>query len=242
MASYWETVTVDGQNMATYLSVPEGDGPFPAVVLPPHNGGVDSWHHDLTRRMAEAGFVTACLDLYYRDPVDSTESGRDRFNRLRSDNVIKDVRATVEFLKSYPGVDGDRLGVIGWCGGGQVAYMVATAIPEFKAACLYHPGHLFDTWADGAVCFDRSADLKCPLLAHFGEHGTAIPMKDVARLDAELTRLGKSHEFYTYPYATTGFMAYHRTEIYHAPSDRASWPRTVAFFEKYLGKVQAGAA
>ena len=41
MASFWESINVDGEDMKLYVSVPDGKGPFPAVVVIQHQGGVD---------------------------------------------------------------------------------------------------------------------------------------------------------------------------------------------------------
>jgi carboxymethylenebutenolidase len=60
------------------------------------------------------------------------------------------------------------------------------------------------------------------------------------QLDAELTRHGKVHEFYSYPGAGHAFMN-RRGERYRADADHDSWPKTLAFFAKHLGKVAAAA-
>jgi carboxymethylenebutenolidase len=58
------------------------------------------------------------------------------------------------------------------------------------------------------------------------------------KLDAELTQRGKVHEFHSYPGANHAFMNA-RGERYHAAAAQDSWPKTLAFFDKYLGKVPA---
>ena len=66
-------------------------------------------------------------------------------------------------------------------------------------------------------------------------------LEEIARLmldDAELTKHGKVHEFHSYPGANHAFMNA-RVERYHAEPAQDSWPKTLAFFEKYLGKVSA---
>ena len=233
MPNSWESVQVDGNEMAIYLTIPEGDGPFPAVVVAPHNGGVDSWYQDMTRRMTESGYVAACPEVYHRDPTDCTDNGSTRWARLRSDGLTSDIAATVAFLKAHASVDGGRLGVIGYCGGGQITYLVAATIPEFKAACIYHSGNIPDPWADGRSSFDFTANI-CPLLGQFGDEDQNPTLEQVNRIDAELTKLGKPHEFHTYPHTAHGFMAYHQLHLYNATADRTSWPRTLEFFDRYL--------
>jgi carboxymethylenebutenolidase len=56
------------------------------------------------------------------------------------------------------------------------------------------------------------------------------------KLDAELTKHGKMHEFHSYPGAGHAFMN-RRGERYRADADRDSWPKTLAFFAKYLNRA-----
>lgn len=66
MASFWDSVKVDGADMRLYVSVPDGTGPFPAVVVIQHQGGVDEFMEEMTQRIASAGYLGVCPDLYHR--------------------------------------------------------------------------------------------------------------------------------------------------------------------------------
>jgi dienelactone hydrolase family protein len=57
MASFWESTKVDGADMRLYVSVPGGAGPFPAVVVIQHQGGVDEFMEEMTQRVASAGYA-----------------------------------------------------------------------------------------------------------------------------------------------------------------------------------------
>jgi carboxymethylenebutenolidase len=70
MASFWDPVRVDGQEMRVYVSVPDGKGPFPAIVVIQHQGGVDGFVEEMTERVANAGYVGAAPELYHRDGPD----------------------------------------------------------------------------------------------------------------------------------------------------------------------------
>ncbi len=117
MASFWESIQVDGAGMRLYTSVPEGTGPFPAVVVIQHQGGVDDFVQEMTQRLASAGYAAVAPELYHRDGPDCQDDGPTRRARLLDVNVIKDVNATVDFLTSHRLVDGERLGIIGFCMG-----------------------------------------------------------------------------------------------------------------------------
>jgi carboxymethylenebutenolidase len=226
--------------MRLYVGVPEGTGPFPGIVVIQHQGGVDDFVEEMTQRIASAGYVGVAPDLYHRDGPNCQDDGPTRRARLRDVTVIKDVNATVDFLKGHSLVDGERLGIVGFCMGGRVAYLMAAANPSFKAAAAYYGGNIMVPWGEGLAPFDRTAEIHCPLIGLFGEEDANPSSADMRKLDAELTRHGKVHEFYSYPGANHAFMN-RRGARYHAEADRDSWPKTLAFFNKYLGKVAVAA-
>ena len=66
MPSFWETIDVNGIEMNTYVSVPEGDGPFPAVVVAHHAPGVDKFMQDITNKLSSSGYAAVAPDLFHR--------------------------------------------------------------------------------------------------------------------------------------------------------------------------------
>jgi carboxymethylenebutenolidase len=234
VATSWATARVDGQAMRIYTSVPEGKGPFPAIVVIQHQGGVDEFVQEMTERVASAGYAGAAPDLYHRDGPDCRDDGPTRRARLLDANVMKDVNATVDFLRGHASVDARRLGIVGFCMGGRVAYLMAAAQPAFKAAVDYYGGNVMVPWGEGPAPFERTAEIHCPLMGFFGEEDANPSPADMRKLDAELTRCGKAHEFHSYPGANHAFMN-RRGARYHAQADRDSWPKALAFFEKHLG-------
>lgn len=201
MASFRDSVSVDGEAMNLYVSVPDGKGPFPAIVVIQHQGGVDGFIEEMTERVASAGYAGAAPDLYHRDGPECRDDGPTRRARLRDVPLIKDVNATVDFLKGQRAVDGNRLGIVGFCMGGRVAYLMAAAQPAFKAAADDYGGNIMVPWGDGPSPFDRTAEISCPLIGLFGEEDGNPSPADLRTLDAELRRHGKAHEFSSYPVA-----------------------------------------
>ena len=238
MASLWDSVKVDGADMRLYVSVPDGTGPFPAVVVIQHQGGVDEFMEEMTQRIASAGYLGVCPDLYHRDGPDCTDDGPTRRARLQDVTVIKDVNATVDFLHGHRLVNGESVGIVGFCMGGRVAYLMAAANPSLKAAVAYYGGNIMVPWGAGPSPFDRTGEIHCPLLGLFGEDDANPSPADMRKLDAELARLGKVHEFHSYPGADHAFMN-RRGDRYRADADRDSWPKTLAFFAKHLTRVAA---
>ncbi len=227
------TIPVATQSMALHTAWPDGAGPFPAIVVIQHAPGVDTFLHSISERLAEAGYAAAALDLYHR--LDARLDGMQKMKLLRDREVEADVAATVDWLRSHPAVDRQRLGITGFCMGGRVVYLSAAANPHFKAAVVYYGGNIMIPWGEGVPApFARTAEIRCPLLFHFGAEDTNPSPEDMRRLDAELTRHGKAHEFHVYPNAAHAFMNFTNAKLYREEAARLSWPRTLDFFARHL--------
>ena len=232
MSSSWENVKVDGANMRTYVSVPEGSSKSPAIVVVQGQTGVDDFVQ-FTQMVASEGFVGAAPDLYHRDPADCKDDAPTRRMRLTDKTVIADINATIEHLKSHPAVDSARIGIVGFCMGGRAVYLMSAVNADLKAGVMYYGGDPFHAWGDGPSPFERTAQIHCPIMGHFGEDDKNPSPADMRKLDAEMTRLGKAHEFHSYANAAHAFANF-GSPAYREPAATASWPRTFGFFTKHL--------
>jgi carboxymethylenebutenolidase len=230
----WETVTVDESQMGLYVCQPDGAGPFPAVVVIQNQAGVGEFTQEMTQRVAEAGYVGVAPELYHREGPTLTEAEiASRKNTRRDAAVIKDVNAAVDFLRSCSFVDAGKLGIVGFCMGGRVSFMMAAANPAFGAAVDYYGGGKYTAWGDGPTPASRAGELHCPLQGHFGELDKNPSPAEMRRLDLELSRLGKPHEFYFYDGAPHGFNR-KGWNGYKPEADAVSWSRTLNFFGAHL--------
>ena len=169
MPSLTESIKVGNQDMALYVAVPSGTGPFPAIVVIQHGNGVDTFVRTMVDRLATAGYAAVAPDLYHR-----LEPGVERTIRQLTDlEVIADVQATVDFLQHQNAIERVSLGITGFCMGGRVTYLMAAALPQFKAAVAYYGGNIMVPWGEGVVApFARTSEMRCPLMFHFGEEDT----------------------------------------------------------------------
>jgi len=232
----WESVTVDNSPMRLYLCQPENTGPVPTIVVIQNQDGVAEFTQEMTRRVAEAGYVGIAPDLYHRNTPEISADRQKRTANRRDQSVIKDVNAAVDFLAGCATADVGRLGIVGFCMGGRVAFLMAAANPMFRAAVDYYGGGVYKAWGDGPAPSDRSAQISCPVQGHFGELDKSPTPDEMRRLDGELTRLGKAHEFYFYPGAGHAFNR-RGWDGYRPDADAVSWPRTLDFFRKHLVEV-----
>jgi carboxymethylenebutenolidase len=233
MPNRWDNVSTSDGEMRCYLSTPPGAGPFPAVITIQHAGGVDDFVQRMSDRLAEAGFAALAPDLYHREDPDNSDDPLTRMGRLRDRNVIADVRAAVDHAQALPEVDPDRIGITGFCMGGRVTYLMCAGDERFKAGVVFYGGNIMVPWGEGPPPFDLSGRIACPLLGLFGEDDPNPNPSDVSRIDAELTKLGKQHEFHSYPGAGHAFMNEDRPS-YREETAKDAWTRCIAWFGRYL--------
>jgi carboxymethylenebutenolidase len=235
MKTSWESVTVDGSPMGMYVAQPDGSQPVPAILVIQNQDGVKDFTQEMTRRVAEAGFVGIAPQLYHREGEPATPERTASIKDTRRDmNVINDLNATINFLKGCANVDSSRLGIVGFCMGGRIAVLGAAATPWFKAAVDFYGGGCYQQWGDRPGPATLAANISCPIQGHFGELDKNPPPDEMRKFDAELTQLGKPHEFFFYPDSPHGF---NRSgwKGYRPEHDATSWARALEFFRKHLG-------
>lgn len=236
MAVGWENIQVDGKDMRVYVGVPERAGPHPGIVIAQHGPGVDAQIQDAVHRLHREGYVAAAPELFHRQAPDVDPSKRTSL--LRDDEIIADINATVARLKRMP-MTVAPLGIVGFCMGGRVVYLMACVNPEFRAAAVFYGGNIFKALGEGPSPFERSAGIRCPVIGFFGAEDANPSPDDVKKIDAELTRLGKWHEFHAYNNAGHAFQNFVNAERYRERAARASWTEMLAFFTEYLKRGTA---
>lgn len=227
-----DRVDVEDVAMGICYAMPEGTGPFPAMVVMFHRGGFDDFTKKILDDLAEAGYAAAAPDLYHWPPVAEVPS-ENPFPR--DSEIAKDVAATLEWLGKKPEIDMDRVGIIGHCMGGRMAFFGASVNPAIKAAVIYYSGNMFVPWSDdGPAPFDLLKDLKGPVIGFFGNDDKNPSPEDVDKIDAELTRLGVEHSFHRYDGAGHAFQNFLGSERYREAATADSWPKGVAFLDRTL--------
>lgn len=230
----------DGDAIRAYASIPRGSGPFPALVLIPDVRGLAEHYRDVGRRFAAEGFFTFVIDLYSREgpPALPDMAAVLRWiEELPDPRVLADLGGAVQYLAARSDVRADRIGITGFCMGGQYALLAACTV-DGLAACvswygmLRYAGH---SAAKPASPLELAAGLRCPYLGLFGEDDAIIPLADVDELRAALQSGGQPHEIIVYPGAGHAFFNDTRPDTYRPAVAAAAWPRAVAFLHQHLG-------
>jgi carboxymethylenebutenolidase len=126
------------------------------------------------------------------------------------------------------------VGITGFCMGGRVSYLMATANSEIKACTVFYGGNIMKQWGSLPAPFDRTKDVGYPVIGFFGNEDTNPSPEDVNKIDAELTRLGKPHEFHRYNGAGHAFQNFLDAARYRERAARGSWSEMLAFFAQHL--------
>ena len=226
-----ETIEVPG-GMPAFVARPE-DGPRPAVLVIQEAFGLNGHIRDITRRIAAEGYVALAPDLYWRGGKGRIVAYEDLgeairiMQTLRDPEVVTDVGSAIAYLEKQPFARADRIGITGFCMGGRVSYLVACELPDkIRAAAPFY---------GGGIPIDRTAKLKAPVLAFFGESDGFIPLEFVEQLRREAAKQKKQVEIVVYPGAGHGFFCNERSS-YDPAAAADAWERLKKFLAAHLGK------
>jgi carboxymethylenebutenolidase len=224
-----------------YLAMPAGEGEFPGVIVIQEIFGVNAHIREVTERIAKEGYVAIAPAIYQRlapgfetgyTPED-IKIGRQYKELTKASELLGDIQATINYLKSLPQVKKDGFGCIGFCFGGHVAYLAAT-LPDIKAtASFYGAGITTSTPGGGEPTITRTKDIKGTLYAFFGMVDASIPAPQVDQIETELTKHQIPHRVFRYDGVDHGFFCDHRGS-YDATAAAAAWTQVQQLFETTL--------
>ena len=208
-----------------YLALPaKRSGRLPGILVVHENRGLNPHIEDVARRIALEQYVAFAPDALTPlggYPGDE-DKARELFAKLDQDKTRQDFVAAVAFLTKRPECTG-KVGVVGFCYGGGIANLLATRIPELRAAVPFYGNQ---------PPAEDVAKIKAPLLVHYAENddriNAGIPAFKAA-LDANHVR----YEMFTYPGTQHGFNN-DTTPRYDKAAAALAWQRTMDFFKKNL--------
>ncbi len=212
-----------------YLARPAaGDGPAPAVLVVHENKGLVPYVRDVVRRLAAHGYVAVAPDLLSRvggtgsfaDPADLAAA----LKEIPGDDVVADVRATLDHVAARDDVSGDRLGIMGFCYGGGVAWRVLTVEPRLRAGVPFY----------GPTPDARAVpQIQAPVLAVFGELDERITSQLPAIRELMATH-DKAFQALVCQGAPHAFHNDTNPERYHPTAAREAWRAALGHLDANL--------
>ncbi|HWS86318.1 MAG TPA: dienelactone hydrolase family protein [Pyrinomonadaceae bacterium] len=217
----------DGGTARGYLSVPEG-GRGPGVVVIQEWWGLVPHIKDVADRFAAAGFVALAPDLYHGDVARSPDEAGKMMMALNIAQTERDLRGAVQHLLDHEATEGDRVGTVGFCMGGQLSLYAASKNERIGACVVFYGIH-----PKVEPDFDN---LRAPVLGLFAEKDSFVTPEVVHKLEEKLREHGKEVETHIYPGTDHAFFNDTRPEVYDAEAAADAWRRTIEFFREHLGK------
>jgi carboxymethylenebutenolidase len=221
MSEFTTLMARDGHEFNAWLAPPAGK-PRGAVVVIQEIFGVNAHIRAVTDGYAAAGYVAIApalfdrvrkgIDLGYTP--DTMKEGFGYVQQLQPEKTLLDLAACIAVVKHA-----GRVGVVGFCWGGKMAYVSACELPVACGVAYY----------GGGIAKELSRTPKCPMLYHFGGKDAHIPASDVEQIRAADSR----GTFYIYPEADHGFNCDMRAS-FNAAAAQLARQRTLAFLAQHL--------
>lgn len=223
----------DNKTFSGYLALPPS-GSGPGLLLLQEIWGVNEHIRTVAEQYALSGFVVLAPDVFWRldERVDlnydeaGTEQAFDYMKRLDKDQAADDLAAAVQVLKARPEVTG-KVGVMGYCMGGMLAYRTAAASDDIAAAVCYYGGGIADQ-------LSHAPEVTAPIMFHHGVVDDHIPFETAVSAVKAAFSVHPQALFYDYPQAGHGFNCWGRPSMYHQPSATLAQGRTLTFLADHL--------
>jgi len=221
---------LDGDAETTgYLAVPEGEGPFPALVIIHEWNGLVDRVREVADDFAAEGYVTLAADLYGGEVGGSSEENIALMNAATEDMraVVANLNSAVALLRARSDVTG-RVGAMGWCFGGGIALSFGLDGDKHEATAIFY-GRLVD---DPAVLAGMDHEV-------YGTFASLDPGPSPEQVDAFETALraaGIENDLHIYDDVNHGFwLRIDQDMDARAEAGLDAWSRLKAYLERTLG-------
>ena len=232
-AIYAEMLTISGSGpLYAYQARPRDFSKrYPAVLVIHENQGITDYIKDVTRRVAKAGYVGIAVDLLSRQGGTSQfpdpASAMAAYNRTTTEERRADMLSALLTIQSQSYVQGDRLGVVGFCAGGGNVLDLAANTDQLSAAVVFYG------FAPNPI--DPLANITAPLLGIFPELDKATTGSLPALMNILLTG---NKRYALHVYENTNHAFHNDTSPRYDPTAACdAWSKTLTFFDEHLNRT-----
>jgi carboxymethylenebutenolidase len=220
----------NGGTASGYLGLPSG-GSGPGVVVIQEWWGLDPAIKGVVDRLAGEGFVALAPDLYHGELAghDEMDKAAQLMQAMPPDRAGRDMSGAVDYVAGHDAVTSNGVGVLGFCMGGMLAFILAANRGDkVKAAVAFYgfpQGDMEPDWTK----------LSAPVLAHMAETDDFFGPEAARALEAKLKGMGKDVNFTIHPGSSHAFMAEHNALGTYDPELAAElWPGVIGFLGEKL--------
>ncbi|MGE4064945.1 MAG: dienelactone hydrolase family protein [Rhodospirillaceae bacterium] len=233
-----EKIKVADGMIPGYCAYPEGQGPFPTVLVVQEIFGVHEHIKDICRRLAKAGYFAVAPELYARQgdvsKLRSIDEIRPIVSKVPDAQVMSDLDATAAWAANTGAADTKRLGITGFCWGGRIVWLYAAHNPNLGAGVAWYgrlTGDVNPLQPKNPI--DVVSELQAPVLGLYASNDAGIPLEAVNKMKVALKQAGKRREsvILVYPETEHGFHADYRP-TYNEQAAVDGWNRLITHFRK----------
>jgi len=218
-------------NMASGYLVKPPSGSGPGVMVIQEWWGLDSATKEMADRLGAAGFVALAPDLYHGELAghDEMDKAGKLMQSLPPDRAGRDMSGAVDYLASHSAVTSEGIGVVGFCMGGMLAFIIAANRPDkVKAVVAFYGFPQGDAEPDWS-------NLTASIRGHMAEHDDFFPPAAARALEAKLQGMGKDVSITVHPGTGHAFMAPHNAlGTLNAALAAQIWPLVTSFLHDTL--------
>lgn len=223
MAGRMVEFATNGTTTAGYLATPAA-GKGPGVIVIQEWWGLVQHIKNVCDRLAAEGFSALSPDMYHGQSATEPDAAGKLMMALSIAQAERDLRGAVAYLAGHSSTV--RLGVVGFCMGGQLALLAATLNPAIGACVNFYGIH-------PSVRPDYSS-LSGPVLGLFAERDRFVTPADARALDVAIKGVGRSCEIHIYPAVDHAFFNDERPDVYDKAAAADAWRRTITMFRTHL--------
>lgn len=215
----------NGNTVQGYLAK-SAAGSGPGVIVLQEWWGLVGHIKDVVDRFAEEGFTALAPDLYGGESTDDPDTAGKLMMALNMAETEKVLRGAVGRLLADEATSSSKVGIVGFCMGGQLS-LYAACVNEKIGACV-------DYYGIHPNVNPQLENLNGPMLGFFAEHDAYANAETVNALSEKLRAVNKQHEFTTYPGTNHAFFNNDRSQVYNQNAAEDSWKKMVSFFRANL--------
>ena len=177
---------VNGDGAYAFLAEPDDNARHPGMVLIQEWYGIEPHIRDLAQKLAAEGFVVAVPDLYHGKIATEPNDAQKMIMMIAGniDKAAREIIGALDTVKAMPNVEPKKPGLIGFCVGGLLTYVVASRYPDLGAVVPFYAGGYDPTP-------EEVAKVNAPVLAFYGSRDDSIPMKQVQKIEHMYKAAGK---------------------------------------------------
>jgi carboxymethylenebutenolidase len=224
---------------APVISIPDGKGPHPGVVLGAEAYGVNPFIMNVQQKLVRLGYAVAVPDYYHGagplkpEAYDDFSEVVEHIARLDFTCGARDLAEAIDALRARPEVDARRVAVWGYCTGGTLAWLSACLRGDVAAAVLFYPSqYMFRELGPKTPVhpMDLVWQLTCPTLFLYGDCDPAMPRERIEDLKTRIERWGIDAQVNLYANAGHAFCA-PSGPLRQEAASRDAWNDAIAFLQ-----------